>query len=102
MWTGDRRQIDQIAVEPPDRATVCAEEPDRAPADGLEDPREIGWGARNDLQDVARRRLLLEGLSEILVARLQLVQEPRVLDGDDRLVGEGLEQRDLRAREGPR
>ena len=40
----------------------------------------------------AGRRLLLERL-------LRLVEEARVLDRDDRLVGEGLEQRDLLVRE---
>ena len=36
-----------------------------------------------------------------LVARLQLLEEPHVLDRDDRLVGEGLEQRDLLVGERP-
>ena len=40
------------------------------------------------LQDLARRGLLLERL-------LGLVEQPHVLDRDHRLVGEGLEQRDL-------
>ena len=31
-------------------------------------------------------------------ARLHLLEQPRVLDGDDGLVGEGLEQLDLRCR----
>ena len=35
------------------------------------------------------------------VAGLQLREEPRVLDRDHRLVGEGLEQRDLSRAEGP-
>ena len=48
----------------------------------------------------AGRRLLLQRLREVAVARLQLLEQPHVLDGDDRLVGEGLEQRDLLVREG--
>ena len=35
------------------------------------------------------------GLGEVLVARLELVEQAHVLDGDHRLVGEGLEQLDL-------
>ena len=34
------------------------------------------------------------------VARLQLLEQPHVLDGDDGLVGEGLQERDLPVREG--
>ena len=41
----------------------------------------------------ARRGLLLEGFLEFL-------KQPDVLDGDDRLVGEGFEQFDLRRGEG--
>ena len=50
------------------------------------------------------RRLLLQRLGEVGVPGLQLREQPRVLDGDDRLVGEGLEQRDLAVgeRAGPR
>ena len=46
------------------------------------------------LQDLARRRLLLERL-------LGLVEQAHVLDRDHRLVGEGLEQRDLLVRKWP-
>ena len=38
---------------------------------------------------------------EIAVARLQLLEQADVLDGDDGLVGEGLEELDLRVGEGP-
>src|SRR5207247_6672621 len=40
--------------------------------------------------------LLLERLCEVTVTCLQLLEEAHVLDGDDRLVGEGLEEIDLR------
>src|SRR5262249_15775048 len=39
------------------------------------------------------------GLREGLVLLLQLREQPHVLDGDDRLVGEGLQKRDLLVRE---
>jgi hypothetical protein len=35
------------------------------------------------------------GVGEGLILFLQLIEQPHVLDGDDRLVGEGLEQGDL-------
>ena len=38
---------------------------------------------------------------QLAVAGLQLGEQPHVLDGDDRLVGEGLQELDLLVREGP-
>ena len=62
-----------------------------------------GWTSVGELaidaQDLARGRLLLEGLGQLAVARLQLREQPHVLDGDHRLVGEGLEEGDLPLRE---
>ena len=37
---------------------------------------------------------------ELAVPRLQLLEQPHVLDRDDGLVGEGLEERDLLAEKG--
>src|SRR5262245_46915346 len=42
---------------------------------------------------------MIERLREVAVARLQLLEQPHVLDGDDGLVGEGLKQGDLLVRE---
>ena len=47
------------------------------------------------MEDLTRRRLLLQRLGEVVVARLELVEEADVLDGNDGLVGEGLEEGDL-------
>src|SRR5262249_39587995 len=44
--------------------------------------------ARDHTKDLARRRLLLQGL-------LCLVEQPHILDRDDSLVGQGLEQGDI-------
>ena len=58
-----------------------------------------GWTSVGELgddpQDLAGRGLLLEGLGEVVVAGLELREEADVLDGDDRLVGEGLQQLEL-------
>ena len=43
-------------------------------------------------QDFTRRRLLLQRLGQFAIAVLQFLEQPHVLDGDDRLVGEGFEQ----------
>ena len=43
----------------------------------------------------AVRRLMLQGLAQFGVALAEFLEQPHVLDGDHRLVGEGLEKRDL-------
>ena len=47
------------------------------------------------MQDLRSRRLLLQCLAKIAGALAQLVEQPRVLDGDDGLIGEVLDERDL-------
>jgi hypothetical protein len=42
------------------------------------------------------------GLRECLVLLLQFREQPHILNGDDRLIREGLEERDLLGREGIR
>ena len=63
----------------------------------------VGRGAGDDLQNVGGRRLLLERLGDVrmslcegVVLLLELREQPHVLDGDHRLVGEGRHQLDLR------
>jgi hypothetical protein len=48
------------------------------------------------LQHLRGRRLLLQRLAQLESASLHLVEQPRVLNRDHGLVGEGLDQRDLR------
>src|SRR5215468_9693128 len=55
--------------------------------------------AADDTQDVAGRRLRVERRGQLAVARLQLREQPHILNGDDGLVGEGPEQSDLVVRE---
>ena len=47
------------------------------------------------MQDLRRRSLLLQRFAEIVRALLQLIEQPRILDGDDSLAGKAREQRDL-------
>jgi hypothetical protein len=88
--------------------------------EGLADPRgiahdrvepglEVRWRSRDHPQYFGRRPLLLErlarlglGFRERSVLIPQLPEQPDVLDGDDRLVGEGLKERNLGFRERPR
>src|SRR5215471_20696253 len=63
-------------------------EPSRALRHGIEYRLDFRRRARDHLQDVAGSRLLLQCL-------LCLVEQPHVLDRDDRLISEGLEQLDF-------
>ena len=45
------------------------------------------------------RGLLLQRFRDFAIARLDLVEQPDILDGDHSLVGEGLDQLDLLCRE---
>src|SRR5262245_5403341 len=49
----------------------------------------------DDLQNIGGSRLLIQGFCQLAFARLLSLEESRVLDGDDSLVGEGLDQSDL-------
>ena len=57
-------------------------------------------GRADRLADLPQGLQLLDRARQFLRARLQLLEQADVLDGDHRLVGEGLEQRDLPVREG--
>ena len=54
----------------------------------LEYRLKVERGATDDLEHLARRRLLLERVRQVAVTRLQFLEQPDVLDGDDGLVGE--------------
>ena len=63
--------------------------------DGVEHRLHIRGRAADDAEHLGRRRLMLQGLAQFCVAFLQLFEQPDILDGDHRLVGEGLYERDL-------
>ena len=74
---GDRIGIADSASD--DRLIGLAEL-DRRSREGVENRLKVKGRAADDLQHVGGRGLLLERLA-------QLVEQPRVLDGDDRLSG---------------
>src|SRR5215471_15515521 len=53
---------------------------------------DVSGGRGDHAQDLACCGLALEALRQISVAGLQLLEEAHVLDGDDRLIGERLEE----------
>ena len=95
---GGRAQV--ISVDPEDRRVVSSAEASGALDHRVQDRLEIRRRPADHAQDLRGRRLLLERLREVGVARLQLLEETDVLDGDHRLGGEGLEKLDLHFGEG--
>ena len=63
--------------------------------DGVEDRLHVRRRAADDAEHLGRCRLMLQGLAQFCVALLEFFEQPHVLDGDHRLIGEGFEQRDL-------
>src|SRR5207244_3595451 len=72
---------------------------DGASDDRVEDRLDIRLRLADDAQDLAGGGLLVQRRGEFAVARLKLGEEAHVLDGDDGLIGEGFQQRDLLGRE---
>ncbi len=86
---------EQVAVQAIDLGIARVAQLSRMPGHRVQDRLEIGRRARDHAQDLARGRLLLQRRGEIGVPGLQLAEQPRVVDGDHRLVGEGPQQRQL-------
>src|SRR5262245_37269310 len=85
----------ELAVIARDDGVLAAAQPASASNNSVEDRLDVRGRARDHAQNVARRRLLLQRLGEIVGALAQLVEQPRVLDSDDGLVGEAGNQGDL-------
>ena len=96
-----RHGSQKLPVEPEDERALGLAQPDRVLGHRLEDRLEVEGGPADHLEQLAGRRLLLEGDPQLAVARLQLREEAHVLDCDDRLVREGLQELDRAARERP-
>src|SRR5258708_34514125 len=94
--------MNELAVEAVDPAARGAAQFGRAASDRVQDGLHFGWRAAYRRQDLAGRRLMFQRLRQVSRLRLHLVEQPRVLNGDDRLIRESLEQLDLTFREGPR
>src|SRR5262245_44918599 len=89
-------EVHQISVKP----VRCAEHPAAkrygAAYYAVEDRLHVRRRAADDAQNLGGGRLLLEGLGQVAVAGLQLLEQADILDGDDRLIGKRLEELDLR------
>ncbi len=90
----ERRAPHHVAIENVDRRRAGLAKPCGALRDRIEHRFHIARRARDNTQDLADRRLLLERL-------LGLVEQAHVLDRNHRLVGEGLEECELLVGERP-
>ena len=82
-------------------AKICAANACRIFQHLVEHRGQIAGRGTDDLQHFGRCGLLLKGFFEIARPCLYLLEQPRVFDGDDGLVGEVLYERDLLIRERP-
>jgi hypothetical protein len=92
--------MQDITFESKDNGIVSSAQTRRALRYRLEHGPNVGRRLTYHTQDIAGRGLLVERFSEVVIPRLQLLEQPHILDGDHRLVGEGLEERNLLVREG--
>ena len=83
-----------------DNAIGRIAELDRRSSQAVEHRVEVERRATDDLQHVGGRSLLLQRLAQVIGLGLYLVEQPRVLDGDRRLIGESLNELDLAWRKG--
>src|SRR4029078_11838384 len=82
-----------VTLASPDKPCVCLADLGARVDKRVEDRSQVKRRSADNFQDVGGRRLLLQRLA-------QLVEQPRVLDGDDGLGGEILKQLDLPLGEG--
>src|SRR5437773_9855996 len=92
--------MDQLAIEREDIRRSGAAKFQCCSRDRVEYRLHIRLRLADYTQDLARGGLLLQGLGEVAIAGFQLFEQPYILDGDDRLIGEGLKERDLLILEG--
>src|SRR5262245_28511159 len=87
--------MDELPVEPEHVAELSRAQSCRALRDHLEHGLDVGRRATDDVEHFACRGLVFERFLQLSLARLLCLEQPRVLDGDDGLVGEGLQQVNL-------
>jgi hypothetical protein len=87
--------LDLIARDPGQHARVRPHQSNDAGHNRVEHRLDIRLRAADDAQNVAGGGLRLQRRGQLAIARLEFSEEADVLDGDDGLVGEGLEQFDF-------
>src|SRR5262245_51065666 len=96
---GDRAvvgdQAQPVAVRAVDGDVVRLAEPGRALHHRVEHRLYVRRRPSDDAENLAGCRLLTKQLGQLSVTRLQLLEQPHILNRDDGLVSEGLEQLNL-------
>src|SRR5262249_7122955 len=95
-----RRKSQKIAVVQEDKAEHGLAQARGTLNDRIKHRLGICRRPGDDVKHLARRSLMFESFGQLARARLYLVEQPHVLDRNYRLVGEGLDQRDLFVGEG--
>src|SRR5262249_28477304 len=90
-----RQGAETIAFAEIERAELGLANAHRIAQHGREHRLQIAGRTGNDPQHLRCRGLLLQRLAEVGRALAQLVEQPRILDGDDGLSGKARDQRDL-------
>src|SRR5215468_5725403 len=101
LWRAavERATAKDLAVESEDVSIAAITELRRVLDERVQHWLKIECRAVDDLEDLRRGSLLIQRLGQVLVTRLQLGEQPDVLDGDDGLVGESFQQLDMVVRE---
>src|SRR5262245_48119301 len=94
-----RRNLQKFAVVHPDNAEYGFAQARGTLNNRIEHRLSIGRRPADDVEHLARRGLMFKSFGQIARARLNLLEQPYVLDRNNRLVGEGLDQLDLFASE---
>src|SRR5215471_12740018 len=90
-----RDKAQAIAKRLKDRRVIRIAEACRGLDQRIEHPLQIERRPADDLQNISGGRLLFQGFCQLPFACLLSLEQSRVLDGDDGLVGEGFDQSDL-------
>src|SRR5262249_45535628 len=74
---------------------VDSTNPGGALDDGVEDRLHVRGRAADNAKHLGGRRLMFQSFPQFCIALLDLLEQSDILDGDDGLISEGLEERDL-------
>src|SRR5262249_23086382 len=85
-----RGEVNEAATEPENARERSGAQVQCAPGNGVEHGLHVRWRAGDDAEDLADSSLVLERFLELALASLHGLEQPGVLYGDHRLVGEGL------------
>src|SRR5262245_32076810 len=94
-----RHKVEEMTVKPVDKTVLGVAEPRRALGDHVEYRLDVSQRAADNVEHVAGCCLVFESFAQFLRARLHLVEQPHVLDRDQRLVGKSGDELDLPVRE---